>query len=348
MTTEESAGGAPFSMFRLTEQLIGETYSEFALFQPDRSADGLERRYANDHSAFVQVGDARIHYREEGNPDGQTLLMIHGTYSSLHTWDDWVAALGDEFHLVRLDMPGFGLTGPRADGEHSLEYLIEAVGDFCDELGLENVAVAGNSLGGGIAWRFSLDRPDLVSKLILINAGGTTLLAHLAGNLTNLGTELVPRYVTPRFVIRMIVRDAYGDASKVTPAVVRRYHDLLLRPGNRGAVIEIAENYQRSHHDDEVDHVHEPPIPMLPSAYDTSPVVMDEYDISGVSVPTLFMWGSEDEWLPLSFGQELAKMVPGSTFITYEGVGHIPMEEAPASTAADATQFLAAANPSTA
>lgn len=331
---------SPFSLTRLAGQLFEESYSEFGLFQPDRSIEGLERRYANAESEFVQVGDARIHYRDEGNPDGTTLLLLHGTYSSLHTWDEWVTALGDEFRIVRLDLPGFGLTGPRSDGEHTLEYLIEAVGHFCDELGLEDVAVAGNSLGGGIAWRLSLDRPDLVSKLVLINAGGATLLATLKGSLMRYGTQYVPRYVTPRLLIRLIIRDAYGDPSKVEPHTVRRYHDLLLRSGNRRAVIEIATNYAAAHHDDDIEHVTEPPIPFLPSAYDTSPVVLDEYELAEISVPTLFQWGSEDEWLSLSFGRELADRIPGSTFITYDGLGHIPMEESPSVTATDAAAFI--------
>jgi len=340
MATDGFGLAKPVSMARLATRTISETYREVAPYQPDRSAERLRRRYTNEESEFVQIGDARIHYREEGDPADQTLLLIHGTYSSLQTWDDWVTALEEAFHVVRLDLPGFGLTGPRADGEHTLEYLIETVGAFCDELGLDEVAVAGNSLGGGVAWRLSLDRPELVTDLVLINAGGATLLAHLGQSLTRFGTTVVPRYVTPRLLIRLIVRDAYGDPSKVTPRIVRRYHDLLLRPGNRRAVIEIARNYRRTHHDDDTDHVREPPIPFLPSAYDTSPVVLDEYRMADISVPTLFQWGGEDEWLTVSFGRELADRVQESTFVTYQGVGHVPMEESPTATASDAAAFL--------
>ena len=320
--------------------VAAETYSEFGLFQPDKSVSTLERRYTDDSSEFVEVNDSRIHYREAGNPNDPTLLLLHGTYSSLHTWDGWVEHLEDRYHILRLDMPGFGLTGPRTEGELTLEYLIDTVGAFCDAVDVSTTTVAGNSLGGGIAWRLSLDRPDLVSRLILIDAGGATLLARLAGNLMSLGTDFVPRYVTPRILIRLIIRDAYGDESKITPELVRRYHDLLLRTGNRRSVLEIARNYAEDHPGGETDDVYGMRIPSLPSTYPASPHIVDNYDIEAVSVPTLFQWGSEDEWLPLSFGKALASRIPDSNFITYDGIGHIPMEEAPGPTAQDADRFL--------
>ena len=320
--------------------VASETYSEFGLFQPDKPLSALERRYTDDSSDFVEVNDTRIHYREAGNPSDPTLVLLHGTYSSLHTWDGWVDQLEDRYHVYRLDMPGFGLTGPRQDGELKLEYLIEAVGDFCDTVGISTATLVGNSLGGGVAWRLSIDRPDLVSRLILIDAGGATLLARLAGNLMSFGSDYVPRYVTPRFIIRLIIRDAYGDESKVTPELVRRYHDLLLRTGNRRSVVEIARNYAEDHPGTEDDDVYGTRIPSLPSTYTPSPHIVDHYDIEAVPVPTLFQWGSEDEWLPLSFGKQLASRIPDSNFITYDGVGHLPMEETPGPTARDADRFL--------
>lgn len=330
---------------QMASSFASETYDELAPFQPDRSQVTLERRYTNEHSKYVQVGETTIHYREEGNPSKPTLLLIHGTYSSLHTWDGWVEELSEEFHIVRLDMPGFGLTGPRRGGDNSLEALIGDVGQFCEELGLSDIAIAGNSLGGAVAWRLSLDRPELVSRLVLIDAGGATLLSKLGRRYTPLGTDLLPRYLTPRTVIRLILKDAYGDPSNVTESLVRRYHDLLRRTGNRRAVIEIAQNYRRRHQDGSQLDFLNLQTPTLPSNHDPSPHPYDEYDISDVSVPVLFQWGSEDEWLPVSFGRELADATPGALFYTYDGIGHIPMEEAPERTAADAALFLAAEKP---
>lgn len=330
----------PLAVLSLAGTVATETYDEFGLLQPDKSVAALERRYSTPRSKFVDVGDSRIHYAEEGAPENPTLLLIHGTYASLHTWNDWVDELVDEYHIVRLDMPGFGLTGPRRDGELTFEYLIETISEFADVLSLSDVTTVGNSLGGGIAWRLSVKRPDLVSRLVLVDAGGASLLARLAGNLSSLGNGLIPRYMTPRLVIRLVLRDAYGDPSKVTSELVRRYHDLLLRPGNRRSVIEIANNYAADYPIDEIDTVYDPHLFSLPSTYEPSPEVLDGYDIEDVSIPTLFQWGSEDEWISVSFGRNLAARVPNNQFLVYEGVGHIPMEESPADTAQDVKEFL--------
>lgn len=299
-----------------------------------RSRESLERQYTNEHSAFVHVGDARIHYREEGNPDGQTLLLIHGTYSSLHTWDEWVEILGDEFHIVRLDMPGFGLTGPRKEGEHSLGYLVDVVGEFCDEVGLSDIVVAGNSLGGGVAWRLQTRRPDLVSGLVLIDSGGTTLVCRI---IDSLASSSVLHYALTPIAVRLIAEDAYAPGNSPNPATVRRYYDLLQYPGNREAVREIAKVYRQDYPE-----LCGPQamIPRPPSWHDPVPHICDPTCISDVDVPTLFLWGSEDSWLPPEFGRELAVQIPGSRFIEYEGVGHAPMEEAPEVSAADARNFI--------
>ena len=316
-----------------------DSYSEFGLVQPDKSPAALERKYADGDSEFVELRNARVHYRDEGQHDGQTVVMIHGGYSSLHTWDGWVSALADEFRLVRLDLPGFGLTGPR-EGEHTVSELIKTVAALCESLELSDVTVAGSSLGGGVAWRLAVARSDLVSRLLLLNAGGATLLSVLSRKLVSVAGPFAQRYMSPRVAARLVLRNAYGDVRALTDETVRRYHELLLRRGNRKAIAELARNYERDHFDPEADDrgVRLPTV----SAHGLTPDVWDDFEIRDVSVPTLFQWGAEDSWLPEAFGRELAARVPDSSFLSYDGVGHMPMEETPERTAADAAAFFSA------
>ena len=287
-----------------------EKYAEWGVFQPDVPGSVLERRYTNEASEFLEVGDARVHYRDEGPRDAPVLLALHGVYSSLHTWDGWVDALAD-VRVVRLDLPGFGLTGPNDTREYSLGYYVELLDAFCGALGLDEVALAGNSLGGAIGWRFAVTYPERVERLLLLDAGRQQLLPPEGKLLTSPGFDVVPRYFTPRATTRAILRDAYGDPERLTHDVVRRYHDLLLRTGNRRAVIKLAQNAT--------------PAP---------------FDPDTVPCPTLIQWGEKDEWLPLSLAEQFADEIPDATLRTYAGVGHIPMEEAPTETARDAARFL--------
>jgi pimeloyl-ACP methyl ester carboxylesterase len=287
-----------------------ENYAEWALFQPDIPGSWLERRYTDDASRFVDIDGARVHYRDEGPSDAPVLVALHGVYSSLHTWDGWVDAL-DDVRVIRLDLPGFGLTGPNADREYSLSYYVDFLNAFCEALALPDIAVAGNSLGGAVGWRFAVTHDQRVRKLLLLDAGRQRLLSPEAQLLTAPGFALVPRYYTPRVSTRAILRDAYGDPTKLSADVVRRYHDLLLRAGNRRAVITLAQNVS--------------PAPFDPTA---------------VTCPTLVQWGERDDWLPPSLAEQFVDEISDARLRTYPGVGHVSMEEAPVETATDAEAFL--------
>lgn len=287
-----------------------ETYAEWGPFQPDVPGRLLERKYTNDASEFVTLGGTRVHYRDQGPADAPVLLALHGVYSSLHTWDGWVDTL-DDVRVIRLDVPGFGLTGPSANREYSVSQYVAFLREFCEELGINSASVVGNSMGGTVGWRFAVRHEEVVQKLILVNAGRQQLLSPEAEILTTPGFDVVPRYATPRVSTRLILRDAYGDPAKLSADTVRRYHDLLLRAGNRRAVLTLAQNTT--------------PAPFAPDA---------------VSVPTLIQWGREDDWLPSALPEQFAAEIPDAELQEYPELGHVPMEEAPRKTAKDAAVFL--------
>jgi len=303
--------GPALNLSRAAGQLALDGYAEVAPFQPDLPSAYLERRYATGASRFVDVDGARVHYRDEGPRDAPTLVALHGMYSSLHTWEAWTEALTDRVRMVRLDLPGFGLTGPNEERRYDMPYYVDVLESFCDRIGLGEVSLAGNSLGGGVAWRFAATHPGLVDRLLLLDSVGRQVVPDGAGLLVRPGVNFMPRYLTPRVAFREILRDAYGDPSKLSRTDVRRYHDLLRRTGNRRAVLSLLRD-----------------------------AVPDGAEPSEVPCPTLVQWGEEDTWLPLSLGRKLAGEIPDARLRTYGGVGHIPMEEAPAVTAADAADFL--------
>jgi pimeloyl-ACP methyl ester carboxylesterase len=278
----------------------------------DRPAAEVEARHAAPPSRFVQVDGMRVHYRDRGA--GSAIVLLHGSSSSLFTWEGWAAALAPEHRVISLDLPGHGLTGPHPEGLYSLAEQAEFVDHFAAALHVERFSVAGNSMGGGIAWHYALAHPDKVDKLILVDA-----LAYPQQPPALLKLFAVPvvgriaRWVTPRFTVARSVRDVYGDPSRVTEANIDRYDDLLLRDGNREAT---RERLSRGFDDGLWQRLGE------------------------IRAPTLILWGSRDRWILPEKGTRLARDIPGARLITLDGLGHVPMEEDPIRSVAPVLAFL--------
>jgi pimeloyl-ACP methyl ester carboxylesterase len=282
-------------------------------FHGDRGAAELEARYATPPSQFVEVDGLRVHYRDRGS--GSPIVLLHGSNSSLFTWEGWAALLAPAHRVVTLDLPGHGLTGPDPKERYSAAEMAELVDAFVSKIGLTRFALGGNSMGGSVAWHYTLAHPDRVEKLILVDAGG---LAHREPRPPALRVAASPifggiaRWETPRFAVAASVRDVYGDRSKVTDATIDRYYDLLLRDGNRAATRE-----------------------RLSRKEDSLSARLGE-----IHVPTLILWGTEDRWILPKYGQQFRDRIPGARLVPLQGLGHVPMEEDPVASVAPVQAFL--------
>ncbi len=284
-----------------------------AMARPDISPERLRMRYTNEASAFVAVDGMEVHYRDEGPRDAPVLLCLHGTFSSLHVYDGWAKELSDRVRVVRLDLPGFGLTGPHPEGEHTIDGTVEFLDRFMERVGIDAATVVGNSRGGSIAWRFALAHPDRVRALVLADSNGYPLEeSPWFYTLPDTPAYHVLRHVTPRALVRYGITHIYGDPGKVTDEQVRLYHELLLREGNREALRDME----------------------LPPPADRP------RDIRKIDVPTLLLWGELDEWVPPRNGRRFERDIEDSELVVYDGVGHVPVEEAPVRTAGDVEVFL--------
>lgn len=274
--------------------LLGGAWA--ALQVPDLPRAEAEARWAGPPSIFVEAGGARLHVRDEGPRDAPVLLLLHGFAASLHTWDPLVAALPDR-RIVRVDLPGFGLTGPTGDdGEAATARRLEAL---LDRLGIAEAVVVGSSLGGRKALAFARAVPGRVRGLVLLapppegmrGGGGWLASAALRG-------------LDPGPLLWLRLGAAYADPAMATPEVRARYRDLLLAPGVREAILARGRAG-----------VPEPAVPEPPP-------------------PTLLVWGSEDRIVPSSAIAAWARLLPEARLATLPGVGHLPMEEAPEALAA--------------
>lgn len=283
-------------------------------YTADLPAEDVEAKYANNASKFVNLEGMRVHYRDQGT--GPALVLIHGSNSSLHTWEGWVQELSDDFRVISLDLPGHGLTGPDPISRYDWISMAKIVNQLTQKLGTDTFSIAGNSMGGAIAWNYTLLYPEKIENLILLDSAGYPRDEGRPALIKAFGLPVIGHIMTKissRLAVRKSIEDVYGDKSKVSPELVTLYQDLGLRKGNREAA------RQR--------------LSAIPNE-----VLYQK--IPSIDVPTLILWGDLDRWILPKYAEKFATDIQNSQLKIYKGLGHIPMEEDPKQTARDVKIFL--------
>ena len=274
--------------------------------------DWLERKYSNDASHFISIDGNRIHYRDEGV--GEVILLIHGTASSLHTWDQWSEVLKSKYRVLRVDLPGFGLTGPDHLSRYEVSDDVLFIKSFLDKLGIYHAHIVGSSLGGRIAWQFALENEGIVQTLPLMNSLGypqEKWPPPIEMAQWPVLDELM-KHVSPRFMYEVGLKDVYYDSLLVDESLVDRYFELSRYPGNLAAFPDRV----KARLDKDADLIKE------------------------IQVPTLIQWGEEDLYFPVASAYRFEQDVSDTYLIVYPGVGHLPMEEVPKKSVNDLVSFL--------
>jgi pimeloyl-ACP methyl ester carboxylesterase len=229
--------------------------------------------------------------------------------------------MGDKYRVITYTQPGHGLTGPNANHDYSFAGMAQALNLVTDELSLDHFVLGGNSMGGWVAWRYALAHPERVDALILLDSSGMPLREGETEPPLNLGFRLLKNPVgrfllkqfTPRAAVERSALESVSVKSVITDDIVDRYWELLRLPGNRAAA------GQRALVDREGAYANE---------------------IHNITAPTLIIWGEEDALIHATAATTFDERLPNAEVVIYEGVGHIPMEEAPDRTAADIDAFL--------
>ena len=302
---------------------------------PDIPRAMLEAKYATPPSQFVELTypstlpeaastaapTARAHYRIRGDANAPVLLLLHGSNASLFTWEPWSKTLSDQFRVVSVDLPGHGLTGATANHDYTPLGMAAFVLAFADKLGLKTFALAGNSMGGGVAARFAELHPDRVSALILVDASG---MPARQGEGTPLAFRLLRQawlrpvlsHLDPKPLVREGLSDAIVRKQILTEAMIDQYADFARMEGSRHATAERFGEFSPADQSFVKDH------------------------IGALTMPVLILWGEQDHLIPVSTAATWHDAIPGSKVIIYAETGHIPMEELADQTALDVRKFL--------
>ncbi|PCI94506.1 MAG: alpha/beta hydrolase [Flavobacteriales bacterium] len=272
-----------------------------------------KRKHLNEQSKFIPIMGMDVHYRVEGN--GPDLILVHGTFSSLHTFEKWVSHFKKSYRVTSFDLPGFGYTGAQPDANYELDTYISFFEELFMKLNINECILAGNSLGGMLCWEFALRYQSRVKKMILIDAVGFldqwTLPKPFFLARNPILAKLMKLWM-PRFFLDKKVKEVYANPSKVTPAILDRYFDLFVGEKNHLSFVDIVKQELKDNSD----------------------------RLTELKIPTLILWGKRDRWIPVKIATLFANTIPNAELIIYDNCGHVPMEEIPEETIRDVSLFL--------
>lgn len=290
-----------------------------ALRRADIPYDTLEMVYSTPDTKFMTLDDGlKIHYTDTGPQDRSAIVLVHGFSASLHTWEAWKTDLELDYRVITLDLPGHGLSRAEDPSKATIERFVEVVHEVTQELAVDRFTLAGSSMGGNTAWQYALTHPETLDGLVLVAASGWpeeegddapfifTLLANPIA-------RAVLKDLDMTSMTRSGLESSYSDQALVTDELVERFVALSRAPGHRATLLAIMSGER---------------------------VFATPETVSQIKVPTLMIWGREDNLVPVSGAQKFGDAIEGSRVIIYDGIGHIPQEENAAESIADLRAFM--------
>lgn len=287
---------------------------------PDTDPAEMRAKYGAAPSQFIALANGpTVHLRDEGPRDAPAIILLHGSNADLHTWQPWVERLRDDYRIIRFDQIGHGLTGPAPDGDYSAAAFVKTVDQVADRLGLGKFILGGNSMGGKVALAYAIAHPERLGGLILVDAAGAPQATGTGRGNIGFAIARMPvvnqlmTQVTPRSIVEQSLSQSVSNQAVVTPLAVDRYWELLRYPGNRAATV---------------------------ARFGQPGEPFPAEQVQQMKVPTLIIWGEEDALIPYSSARWFAQNLPDAASISYPGIGHLPMEEAPDESAAAVRKWL--------
>jgi pimeloyl-ACP methyl ester carboxylesterase len=271
-------------------------------------AGGAGAPSVGDHT--VPVFGRTIHYREAGA--GPAVVLVHGLGGSADDWQSTLPALAATHHVYALDQIGFGQSDkPRIP--YRVGTLVDFLAEFFAQVGIGKAAVVGNSLGGWTAAAFALAHPDLVNRLVLIDAAGFSP--------ASVGQPPLDRatfgWMNPATLgdTRRVLLAIFADSTIVSDELVRQVFAEKLAVGNGYTVDAFLDSAARG--DDLLDG-----------------------RLGAIAVPTLVLWGSADHLIPTAAADSFASQIAGARKVLLDRCGHVPEIECADATNRELLAFL--------
>lgn len=259
------------------------------------------------YEQFTVIGGRKLNYVEVGDADKPVLLFVHGI---MGTWRNWIFNLlpfADRYRVLAVDLPGFGLSEMPA-GEFSIEHYADVIKEFCAALGIAQVTLIGNSMGGQIATIVAKKTPEILQKVILVDpAGFSTSTAALR--------RISPyvKYFNWIFALGVVLRKVIAGnrwlATAFTKIVLWKPRDI----GSELILVLLAGIGKPG---------------FVPAVHTIARTPVSDFP-GEVNVETVIIWGRNDSLIPKRDAFKFARMIPHAKLELMDDVGHIPMFETP-------------------
>jgi pimeloyl-ACP methyl ester carboxylesterase len=234
-------------------------------------------------------------YLEAGS--GEPVIMLHGSgpgVSALANWQHNIGTLAQRFHVLAPDIVGFGATERPDDLVYSLRTWTDHIWAFVDAHGIEKTAVVGNSLGGRIALQMATDRPDRITKMVLMGTPGV-------GMTPTEGLAALRAYEPSHDAMRDLLRNYFAvDPTMITDELVAIRYEASIADG-------AYEAYRAMFFD---------------PRHAGSQLGITESEVRAIATPTLLVHGREDKVVPMQVSVMMLGLLPNADLHVFSACGH--------------------------
>lgn len=261
----------------------------------------------SERSRFAEIDGIRVHYQEFGDRANPPIVLIHGYTASTYVWKTTAPLLADAgFYVVALDLIGFGFSGKPASFDYAIQSQARIVSGLLEYLEIPRATLVASSYGGAVALTLALDHTEQVEKLVLVSAvmndepKDHPLLRLVA--FRGIGELLTPFIADSRFFLRRRMHLTLG----------RHNHHLIT--DDRIAAIRRPLCNREGHHS----------LLATSRAWRAAEI---ENRLSEIKMPTLIIWGDQDNVVKIGSGHKLHNGIANSHFVVLKDCGHVPSEE---------------------
>ncbi|WP_373365458.1 alpha/beta fold hydrolase [Dickeya solani] len=264
------------------------------------------------HYRFKQIGNVKVFYREAGNPEAPTILLLHGFAASSFMFRDLIPRLADRYHLIAPDLPAFGFTEAPARDQYAYTFsqLAETISQFTEQLNLNTYALMVHDYGAPVGWRLAVAHPQRVTAIISQNGNayeeglgeGWATIQKYWREPTQQNRNALYDFPTPAS-IKWQYLEGVTDQSLVSPDGYTLEGLQILRPGNAEIQLDLVLDYASN-----------------VAMYPTFQRYFREYQ-----PPLLAVWGRHDPFFLTAGAEAWKRDLPEADIIFYD-TGHFALE----------------------